>query len=60
MLLFPGAPWRGTLRRLPLVTEEICSVFQGLGFDVVSPAPGVEMDYYNFEALNMPPEHPAA
>lgn len=55
----PGrAPWRGSLHPTTLVTEEICNVFQGLGFDVVS-GPEVECDYYNFEALNMPPEHPA-
>lgn len=33
-------------------------MFKGLGFDVAS-GPEVEIDYYNFEALNMPPEHPA-
>ena len=55
----PGrAPWRGSLHPTTLVTEEICQIFQGLGFDVAS-GPEVEQDYYNFEALNMPPEHPA-
>ena len=55
----PGrAPWRGSLHPTTLVTEEICQIFQGLGFDVAS-GPEVEIDYYNFEALNMPPEHPA-
>ena len=38
--------------------EEICEIFKGLGFEIVS-GPEVEIDYYNFEALNMPPEHPA-
>lgn len=50
--------WRGSLHPTTLVTEEICDIFKGLGFDVVS-GPEVEIDYYNFEALNMPPEHPA-
>jgi phenylalanyl-tRNA synthetase alpha chain len=55
----PGrAPWRGSLHPTTLVMEEICDVFKGLGFDVAS-GPEVEIDYYNFEALNMPPEHPA-
>ena len=55
----PGrAPWSGTLHPTTLVMEEICQIFQGLGFDVAS-GPEVELDYYNFEALNMPPEHPA-
>ena len=57
--VIPGrAPWRGSLHPTTLVTEEICQIFQGLGFDVAS-GPEVEIDYYNFEALNMPPEHPA-
>lgn len=55
----PGrAPWQGTLHPTTLVTEEICAVFRNLGFDIAS-GPEVENDYYNFEALNMPPEHPA-
>ena len=55
----PGrAPWQGTLHPTTLVTEEICAVFRHLGFDIAS-GPEVENDYYNFEALNMPPEHPA-
>ena len=55
----PGrAPWSGTLHPDTLVMEDICRIFQGLGFDVAS-GPEVEIDHYNFEALNMPPEHPA-
>ncbi|MBG3876052.1 phenylalanine--tRNA ligase subunit alpha [Desulfovibrio oxamicus] len=55
----PGrAPWRGSLHPDTLVMEEICSVFRGLGYDIVT-GPEVEMDHYNFEALNMPAEHPA-
>ncbi|MBO4301551.1 MAG: phenylalanine--tRNA ligase subunit alpha [Desulfovibrio sp.] len=55
----PGrTPWRGSLHPDTLVMEDICRVFQGLGFDVAS-GPEVEIDHYNFEALNMPPEHPA-
>lgn len=55
----PGrAPWQGSLHPTTLVMEEICGIFQGLGYEIVS-GPEVENDYYNFEALNMPPEHPA-
>ncbi|MCL2123003.1 MAG: phenylalanine--tRNA ligase subunit alpha [Desulfovibrionaceae bacterium] len=55
----PGrVPWRGSRHPTTLVIEEICGIFLGLGYEVVS-GPEVEADYYNFEALNMPPEHPA-
>lgn len=55
----PGRlPWRGSLHPVTLVMEEICSVFGALGYDIVT-GPEVENDYHNFEALNMPPEHPA-
>ena len=47
-------------RRHPLmrVLEEIEDIFIGLGFQLVE-GPEVELDYYNFEALNIPPDHPA-
>lgn len=55
----PGRlPRRGSLHPITLVTQEICDVLRGLGFDVAS-GPEVENDFYNFESLNMPPEHPA-
>ncbi|MGE4298201.1 MAG: phenylalanine--tRNA ligase subunit alpha [Desulfovibrionaceae bacterium] len=55
----PGrAPDQGSLHPVTLVMEEICNVFKGLGYDIVT-GPEVENDYYNFEALNMPGEHPA-
>ncbi len=55
----PGRlPRRGSKHPTTLVTEEICGVFESLGYEVVS-GPQVETDFYNFEALNMPPEHPA-
>jgi phenylalanyl-tRNA synthetase alpha chain len=38
--------------------NEIVSVFQKLGYSVAS-GPIIETDYYNFEALNFPPNHPA-
>ncbi|MCK9275699.1 MAG: phenylalanine--tRNA ligase subunit alpha [Syntrophales bacterium] len=47
-------------RRHPVsqVMREICSIFSDLGFIVVE-GPEVELDYYNFEALNIPKDHPA-
>ena len=43
---------------LSLELDEIEELFVGMGFDIVS-GPEVEYDYYNFEALNMPKDHPA-
>ncbi|MDD4798392.1 MAG: phenylalanine--tRNA ligase subunit alpha [Clostridia bacterium] len=43
---------------LSLVREEIEEIFLGLGYKIAE-GPQVESDYYNFEAMNLPPEHPA-
>lgn len=43
---------------LSIVLEEVKEIFFGMGFNVVS-GPEVEWDYYNFEALNIPENHPA-
>ena len=40
------------------ITDEIVDIFAGLGYQVAE-GPEVELDYYNFEALNHPPDHPA-
>jgi len=48
----------GGLHPLSIVTEDICQAFSGMGFEVVT-GPEIETDFYNFEALNFPPEHPA-
>ena len=56
----PGDPPR-PLGHLHLITEtrrEIEEVFLGLGFSVAE-GPEIEFDYYNFTALNHPPDHPA-
>lgn len=50
--------WRGTLHPITQTTREICRVFTHLGFDIAQ-GPEVEIDHFNFEALNMPPDHPA-
>ena len=55
----PGRELRvGHRHPLTVVREEIEEIFAGLGFEVIE-GPEVEDDYHNFEALNMPPEHPA-
>lgn len=52
---------RGHKHLLTSTTEEICSIFRGLGFSVVEDefAPEVETEYYNFDMLNVPKDHPA-
>ena len=55
----PGRqPWEGSSHPITLTMEKICSVFQKLGFDIEG-GPEVETDYYCFEALNVPKDHPA-
>jgi len=55
----PGRrPSLGGRHLITQVTEEIVSLFERLGFEV-SEGPEVELDYYNFEALNFPKDHPA-
>ncbi len=48
----------GRLHPITRVRQEIYSIFSGLGFSIVE-GPEVETDYYNFEALNIPKDHPA-
>ena len=55
----PGrGPANGTKHPITLVVEEVSDIFAGLGFSVAE-GPEIEHDWYNFEALNFPPEHPA-
>jgi len=55
----PGRPSsRGTLHPITQVTRKICDVFSRMGFDIAE-GPEVETDFYNFEALNIPRNHPA-
>ena len=49
---------RGRLHLVTQATERLEDVFIGLGFQIAE-GPEVETDFYNFEALNMPPSHPA-
>ncbi|TAN61142.1 phenylalanine--tRNA ligase subunit alpha [bacterium] len=48
----------GRLHPVTQVAAEIEDIFHGLGF-AVAEGPEVELDYYNFEALNIPKDHPA-
>jgi phenylalanyl-tRNA synthetase alpha chain len=55
----PGRePLRGHFHPITLVLKEACQIFSKMGFRVVK-GPNVELDYYNFEALNIPKDHPA-
>jgi len=55
----PGrAPLRGHLHPITAVLKEVCHIFSKMGFRIVK-GPNVELDYYNFEALNIPKDHPA-
>jgi phenylalanyl-tRNA synthetase alpha chain len=58
-LTLPGRKrYAGSLHPLTLFQEEIERVFLGMGF-AIEEGPEIETDYYNFEALNFPPHHPA-
>ena len=54
----PGRPRRqGTIHPVSQVTDEVTAIFADMGF-VVAEGPQVESDWFNFDALNIPPEHP--
>jgi phenylalanyl-tRNA synthetase alpha chain len=58
-LTLPGRkPETGKLHPVTQIMNEVCSIFEGLGFSVAE-GPDVEHDHYNFEALNIPAHHPA-
>ena len=58
-ITLPGYPISlGRLHPTTKIIREICDIFVSLGFQVVE-GPEVEWDYYNFEALNIPKDHPA-
>jgi len=58
-LTLPGRiPVTGKLHPVTQVMQEVCTIFENLGFSVAE-GPDVEQDYYNFEALNIPAHHPA-
>ncbi|MFZ5649032.1 MAG: phenylalanine--tRNA ligase subunit alpha, partial [Bacillota bacterium] len=58
-ITLPGTVFnQGRLHPLTMVTRQIEDIFLGLGFSIAE-GPEVELDYYNFEALNLPKDHPA-
>jgi phenylalanyl-tRNA synthetase alpha chain len=58
-ITLPGTRWeRGRVHPLTLVIDEIIDVFSGMGFEIAR-GPDIEDDYHNFEALNIPKDHPA-
>ena len=58
-LSLPGRqPRRGHIHMVNQVTEEIVDIFAGLGFQVAL-GPDIETEYYNFDSLNTPADHPA-
>jgi phenylalanyl-tRNA synthetase alpha chain len=55
----PGRARRqGSIHPVSQVMEEVTAIFADMGFSVAE-GPQVESDWYNFDALNIPPEHPA-
>ncbi len=58
-LTLPGRrPEYGRLHPVTQIMNEVCTIFENLGFSVAE-GPDVEHDHYNFEALNIPAHHPA-
>ena len=58
-LTLPGKKYRiGSKHILTQTLDEMKSIFKGMGFSIHE-GPELESDYYNFEALNFPPDHPA-
>ncbi len=53
-----SCPERGALHPITLIENEICDLMVAMGFEVLS-GPEIETDYYNFQALNIPEDHPA-
>ena len=55
----PGRPAAsGSLHPITQINQRICDIFTKMGFEIAE-GPEVELDYYNFEALNFPKDHPA-
>ncbi len=58
-LSLPGRrPRKGHLHLIPTIANEICDTFLQMGFQVAA-GPEVETEYYNFDSLNTPADHPA-
>jgi phenylalanyl-tRNA synthetase alpha chain len=58
-LSLPGRRLRqGSLHPLTIVQDEICDIFARMGYRVIE-GPEIEDEWHNFDALNIPPDHPA-
>ncbi|MCP4549112.1 MAG: phenylalanine--tRNA ligase subunit alpha [bacterium] len=55
----PGRlPWRGNRHVLAAALDDVIAIFHGMGFSVAD-GPEVELDFYNFQSLNFPDDHPS-
>ena len=54
----PRLPWSGSLHPVTHARRDLERIFRGMGFSIET-GPEVEDDFHNFQALNMPPDHPA-
>ncbi len=55
----PGRlPYRGRVHPIKQMLDKIIAILQGMGFSVRN-GPSIDSDFYNFEGLNYPPDHPA-
>jgi phenylalanyl-tRNA synthetase alpha chain len=58
-ITLPGKPLpAGRIHPITQAINEVCDIFRSMGFQIAQ-GPEVEWDYYNFEALNIPEEHPS-
>lgn len=58
-ITLPGSRWvRGSIHPITQVMDQVIDIFLGMGFEIAR-GPDVEDDYHNFEALNIPKDHPA-
>lgn len=58
-ITLPGKPLpAGRIHPITQTINEVCDIFKAMGFQIAK-GPDVEWDYYNFEALNIPEEHPS-
>lgn len=56
----PGKkPVKGGLHPVTQMLNEIWRIFESMNFQVITRDPEIETDYFNFESLNIPPDHPA-
>ncbi|MBN2074459.1 MAG: phenylalanine--tRNA ligase subunit alpha [Dehalococcoidales bacterium] len=58
-ITLPGKPLpKGRIHPITQAINEVCDIFKSMGFQIAQ-GPDVEWEHYNFEALNIPEEHPS-